>query len=385
MIVTIVADVFGKANNGTTIAAIHLIDALRNAGHTVRVVCPDKDKKGKENFYIVRTFWAGPLQPIVDKNGVSLAVPKKKTIKEALEGADEVHIMMPFAVGRKAVKVARDMSIPVSAGFHVQAENVTAHFFNLMSSPLANRLVYKNFWKGMYKNVDAIHYPTQFIRDTFEKAIGRTTKGYVISNGVSRDFKPHEIERDPEFKDKFVILMTGRYSKEKKQPLLIQAVAQSKHKDQIQIVFAGSGPRLKQMQRSAAKHHVEPLYRFFKKEELIRQINMSDLYVHASEVEIEAISCLEAISGGLVPLINDSPKSATRYFALEKNNLFKLNDARDLARKIDYWFEHPKEKAELAKRYQTYCEQFDFDRCMKQMVELIENTAKMKQTSKEKE
>ena len=72
MIVTIVADVFGKANNGTTIAAIHLIDALRNAGHTVRVVCPDKDKKGKENFYIVRTFWAGPLQPIVDKNGVSL-------------------------------------------------------------------------------------------------------------------------------------------------------------------------------------------------------------------------------------------------------------------------------------------------------------------------
>ena len=43
------------------------------------------------------------------------------------------------------------------------------------------------------------------------------------------------------------------------------------------------------------------------------------------------------------------------------------------------------EKAELAKRYQTYCEQFDFDRCMKQMVELIENTAKMKQTSKEKE
>ena len=113
MIVTIVADVFGKANNGTTIAAIHLIDALRNAGHTVRVVCPDKDKKGKENFYIVRTFWAGPLQPIVDKNGVSLAVPKKKTIKEALEGADEVHIMMPFAVGRNAVKVARDMSIPV--------------------------------------------------------------------------------------------------------------------------------------------------------------------------------------------------------------------------------------------------------------------------------
>lgn len=378
MLVTVVADVFGEANNGTTIAALHLIDALKKAGHDVRIVCPDNDKKGKDNFYIVGTYWVGPFQSIVDKNGVSLAKPDRKTLDEAISGSDEIHIMMPFAVGRKALKIAKEKGIPVSAGFHVQAENVTAHFFNLMNSHLVNKWVYQNFWKEFYKDVDAIHYPTQFIRDTFEKAIHHKTPGYVVSNGVSNEFHHIDVERDPELKGKFVILMSGRYSKEKKQTLLIKAVARSKHKDDIQIIFAGSGPRENEMRRCAEKYNIHPIYRFFKREELIKALNMSDLYVHTSEIEIEAISCLEAISCGLVPLINNSPRSATKSFALNKSCLFKLNDVNDLSRKIDYWFEHPKEKEELAKKYETYCKQFDFDTCMKKMVELVEETAKKK-------
>ncbi len=375
MLVTVVADVFGQANNGTTIAALHLISALKKAGHEVRVVCPDQDKKGKKDFYIVDTYWTGPFQPIFDKNGVSLAKPDRKTLEEAIEGSDILYTMMPFATARKAVEIAKEKGLPIASGFHVQAENVTAHFFNLMYSKLANKLVYKNFWKHFYKDIDAIHYPTQFIRDTFENAVHQKTPGHVISNGISKDFKHIEIERVPELKDKFVILMSGRYSKEKKQTLLIKAVAKSKHKDDIQIVFAGSGPRFNQMKRCAAKCDIHPIYRFFQKEELIQYLNMSDLYVHTSEIEIEAISCLEALSCGLVPLINNSPKSATKTFALDEKCLFKLNDVNDLANKIDYWYEHPEKKEELAKKYITYCKQFDFDDCMDKMVKMVEETA----------
>ena len=35
---------------------------------------------------------------------------------------------------------------------------------------------------------------------------------------------------------------------------------------------------------------------------------MSDLYVHAADVEIEAMSCMEAFAGGLVPVIANSPQ-----------------------------------------------------------------------------
>lgn len=377
MIVTVVADVLGVPNNGTTIAALNLIRSLTEKGHTVRVVCPDKEKRGRQGFYIVPTLQFGPFQPIVDHNGVVLAKGDAMTIGRAIHDADEVHIMMPFAIGRETVRIANHMGIPVSAGFHVQAENVSAHFFNLITSKTVSHLIYLNFWKHFYCHVDAIHYPTQFIRDEFERAIGRGTNGYVISNGVSSVFHHLTIARLPELRDKFVILCTGRYSKEKEQTLLIKAVALSSHKDEIKIVFAGEGPRLKKMKQCAARCGIDPLFRFYERDELVKIINMCDLYVHTSEIEIEALGCLEALNCGLVPVINDSPDSATRYFALTPQNLFKMNDYRDLAKKIDYWYEHPEEKARLAIRYSAYCGQFDFDRCMDKMEAMIAATSQI--------
>ena len=72
-------------------------------------------------------------------------------------------------------------------------------------------------------------------------------------------------------------------------------------------------------------------------------INIADLYVHPSEIEIEAISCLEAIKCGKVPVIANSPSCATKAFALDDRSLFRVNDARNLSDKIDYWFDHPEE------------------------------------------
>jgi 1,2-diacylglycerol 3-alpha-glucosyltransferase len=378
MIVTIVADVFGTANNGTTIAALNLIRTLTQKGHSVRVLCPDKDKKSQKGFYVVPTLNFGPFQPIVDHNGVVLAKPDKMTIVRALKDVDEVHIMMPFPLGRATVKVAKRLGIPVSAGFHVQAENVTAHFFNLINNKAINHLVYVEFYRHFYRYVDAIHYPTQFIRDEFERQTHHKTAGYVISNGVSSDFHSFPVERDPELKGKFVILCTGRFSKEKRQTILIKAMTYSRHKDEIQLVFAGEGPRLQQMQRCAKRYGVSPLFRFFDRSQLVKMINMSDLYVHTSQIEIEAISCLEALSCGVVPVINDSPKSATRYFALGKDNLFKLNSSKDLAERIDYWFEHPEERKKQSQDYLHYCDQFNFDRCMDRMEKMIIDVSQLR-------
>jgi 1,2-diacylglycerol 3-alpha-glucosyltransferase len=380
MIVTIVTDVLGEANNGTTIAAMHLINSLTEKGHTVRVLCPDADKKGVENYYVVPTINFGVFQPIVDHNGVSLAKGDPMTVARAIHDADEVHIMMPFALGRKAAQLCAEFGKPVSAGFHVQAENVTAHFFNWMGNTAINKAVYRNFWNHFYKYIDAIHYPTQFIRDEFESVIKRKTPGYVISNGVSSDFVHKDVKRLPELEGKFVILCTGRYSKEKRQALLIKAAKASKYSDEIQLIFAGEGPRYEELQRLVRKTKLKntPLFRFYKRAELVDAINMCDLYVHTSEIEIEAISCLEAISCGLVPVINDSKKSATRYFALDEKNLFKLNDYNDLAAKIDYWHDHPEEKKKRAEEYHSFCGQFNFEHCMDEMEKMIVATAKIK-------
>ncbi|MBO4762264.1 MAG: glycosyltransferase, partial [Lachnospiraceae bacterium] len=85
--------------------------------------------------------------------------------------------------------------------------------------------------------------------------------------------------------------------------------------------------------------------------QLARIINYADLYCHPAEIEIEAIACLEAISCGLVPIINNSPRCATKAFALDERSLFKYNDYRDLARKIDFFLEHEDIRQEYSKRY----------------------------------
>ena len=374
MIVTIVCDVLGHANNGTTLAALNLIDSLRRKGHTVRVVCPDEERRGQEGFYIVPRYSLGPLDAYVASNGVTLAKPDKAVLTLALKGADVAHMMTPFALCRAAVQLCLKMGIPVTAGFHCQAENFSTHLF-LKDADLFNRLLYQNFYQHLFRYCTAIHYPSKFICELFEKQVGPTPH-HIISNGVDKSFRPLPAEKPAAFQGRFVVLFTGRYSREKSHKLLIRGVKASRHQAEIQLIFAGSGPREKAIRRYAARRLTNaPLMKFFTHEELLQVINYSDLYVHPAEIEIEAIACLEAIACGKVPLIANSPRSATRFFALDERNLFQNRDAHDLAAKLDWWIEHPDEIQACSKRYLGYAEHFDREHCMDEMEKMLVSAA----------
>lgn len=85
---------------------------------------------------------------------------------------------------------------------------------------------------------------------------------------------------------------------------------------------------------------------------------MSDLYVHAADVEIEAIACLEAVASGLVPVIADSPLSATSQFALDHRSLFEAGNVDDLAERIDWWYEHATARHQMARVYAESANQY---------------------------
>lgn len=377
MIVTIIADVLGEENNGTTIACMNLIRYLKSYGDTVRIVCPDKSSEGTEGYYIVKTLNLGfIINKIVEKNNVTIAKPDKNIIREAVEGSDVVHVMMPFPVGCCAAQIARELGIPVTAGFHCQAENFSSHILMFMNSKFFNRLVYKHFYKSLYRYVDTIHYPTRFIRDLFEKTVGHKTNGLVISNGVNEAYKYAPTPKPDRLKDEFIILFTGRYSKEKSHTLLVKAVGCSKFKDRIRLIFAGSGPRRLQILRAVRKAGIKmPIMKFFTRAQLARIINYADLYCHPAEIEIEAIACLEAISCGLVPIINNSPRSATKAFALDEKSLFNCNDYRDLARKIDFFLEHDDIRQEYSKKYLASPYAQSQKECMVRMRKMLSDAA----------
>lgn len=380
MNITVVCDVLGDETNGTTIAAMNLIRHLKSAGHNVSVLCADADKKRQEGFYVVPNLNFGIFNPIVKKNNVTLAKPQDDIVRKSLENADHVHIMLPFALGRSALKVALEKNISTTAGFHAQAENLSAHV-RLQHVQPVNRAIYKNFYNKFYKFVDGIHYPTKFIQNCFESSIKKQTNGFVISNGVNSHIEKKEVEKPQEFKDKIVILSTGRYSVEKAQAVLLKAIKYSKYKDKIQLVLAGQGPLYNKYERLGRKLPIKPILQVFAREDMANVYNYCDLYVHPAEMELEGIACLEAICVGKLVIVSDSKKSATKGFAVDEKCIFKHHDPKALARTIDYFIEHPEEKKRCEDLYLQSAHLYNQHECMVRTEEMIKTVHSQKQKS----
>ena len=170
---------------------------------------------------------------------------------------------------------------------------------------------------------------------------------------------------------KFNVLMVGRYAGEKRQDVLIEACARCRHREEIQVILAGKGPLEKKYRRLAEKLSNPVVMEFYEPARLLEILHMADLYVHTSDAEIEAMSCMEAFACGLVPVIADSPRSATPQFALDERSLFPAGDADALAEKIDWWMEHPREREEMGKRYGEHARQYALERSIEQTEEMF--------------
>lgn len=373
MTITVVCDILGEENNGTAVVTMNLIRYLKAEGHTVRVLCADQSKRGQENYFVAPVKNFGPFNSLVRKVGVTLAKADRSVVAAALEGADHVHIMLPLALGLAAAKMAHGMGLPLTAGFHMQAENLTGHLGLKKVRPL-NTFIYHYIYKHLYRYCDAIHYPTQFIRDVFEKSIGRSTPGYVISNGVHAYIGKCDVAKPNEFQDKIVVLSTGRYSSEKSQDTLIKAVALSKYKDQIQLILAGQGLKEKKYRRLAKRLPVAPIFRLYGREEICDALNYCDLYVHPAVDELEGIACLESIACGKMTIVSDSKNSATKEFAIDGTCIFKHRDAEDLARVMDYWIDHPDKRRAYEAKYLASSAAVREEECMRQMGRMFAET-----------
>ena len=122
---------------------------------------------------------------------------------------------------------------------------------------------------------------------------------------------------------------------------------------------------------------------FYEPERLIEILHMADLYVHTSDAEIEAMSCMEAFACGLVPVIADSPRSATPQFALDERSLFPAGDSDALAQRIDWWIEHPEERKDMELRYAEHAKQYALEKSIQQTEEMFRMAIEEQKAAKE--
>ncbi|MDR0555378.1 MAG: glycosyltransferase [Treponema sp.] len=374
MIIVFVEDNYAHETDGTAVSAHRFRDELIKRGHTVRVLAIGVQGT---DMYSLKEHYVPLVTEVASKNNMRFGKFDKKIVTEAFTGADMVHLFFPWQLERKCLKLAREMGIPVSAAFHCQPENVSYNMMMKLLEPL-NVLLYFLFRTWLYRNVDNIHCPSSFIAGELRRH-KYYARFHTFSNGVSDFFKP---PASPPEKtgDVINVMMIGRLAEEKRQDLIIRAVKHSKYRDRIRLFFAGRGPMLKRYQRQSADLPIPPRFEFLSPDKLLEQIYQTDVYIHASDAEIEGISCIESIACGKVPIISDSKKSASSQFALDERSLFKKGNYLDLRDKLDYWIEHPEERERMSREYAKVGELYNISHSVKKMEKMFEDAVRDSKT-----
>ena len=382
MKILLVIDTYDTNNNGTSISAQRFAAVLREHGNEVRILTTGEPAPDK---FVLKEFKVPLFNDLIHSHGFQFAQVDLDIIREAVEWADIVHCMMPFALETATKLIADQMHKPSTAAFHIQPENLTSSI-GLGKAEWLNDRFYYTFRFLLYQHFNHIHVPSQFMANELIKR-GYKAKIHVISNGIDPDFITagqrklsnsdggHTSLSDGSL---ITIVMVGRLSGEKRQDVIINAVPFSKYADRIQLVFAGKGPKYDEYVELGKQLKNPPQFVFLSKPELIDLLLHTDLYVHASDMESEAISCIEAFATGLVPVIANSEDSATPQFALDGRSLFAPGRPKDLARAIDWWFDHPDEKAKMEREYAEAAKNYEIDTsvrlCEQMFREAIEET-----------
>ena len=378
MTIVFVEDNFLHETDGTAISAHRFRDELIKRGHTVRVLAIGVEGP---DMYGLKEHHVPLVSAVAKKNNMHFAKFNKKKVTEALTGADIVHLFFPWQVHQRCFKLAKKMGIPVSAAFHCQPENVTYNI-KLKLLRFINAFLFLLFRNWLYKKIENIHCPSRFAaRELLDH--NYTARLHIISNGISSDFvpPPAAIPREP---GTIHILMTGRLAEEKRQDLIIKAVRHSRYKDRIQLHFVGRGPMYRYFRRLGERLPKAPIFEtnFIPQKQLLDLIYKTDIYIHASEVEMESIACLEAISCGKVPIISDSKTSAASQFALDERSLFKKGKYLDLRDKLDYWLSNDEERERMGMEYARLGEAYNISYSVLKLEKMFEETIKDFKTGK---
>ncbi len=378
MKILFVIDTYETNNNGTSISAQRFARELRKRGHEVMILT--QGEPGEHRFNVPK-FNMPIFQSLMDKHDFNFARFFGKetldTIRQAVNWADIVHCFMPFPLETTAQRYAQKINKPCTGAFHIQPENLTSSV-NLGKVKWVNEGFYSQFRTHVYNYFRHVHCPSSFMANML-KEHGFTAKLHVISNGIQDEFlqaghrnmEHGHPKKSPEYEGKILIMMVGRLAGEKRQDVLINAVQHSRYADKIQLIFAGQGPKHEEYVALGKQLPHPPQFVYKTRDELIALLSQADLYVHASDMESEAIACIEAFAVGLVPVIANSDLSATPQFALDGRSLFKPGDAKDLARAIDYWLDHPNEKAYIEHLYQKTAKHYSLENSVSRFEEML--------------
>lgn len=382
MRILFVVNSYFSQGNGLDESARRTVEALRAAGQEVRVLSGKnfENPDGPQPEYPMEKFHFPLMQPMLDSFGYAYADWHGPIIEEAIRWADVIHLEETFFLHHAAMNIAHKLGKPITGTYHVHPENIVYNCLGFPGGNLICQLLYRYWCRVFYDNYTYLQCPTDNVRERLERHHVKA-KCFTLSNGVIPDQCIRPTMQPANYLDKnrpLDLIYIGRTAVEKDQPTLFKAIRLSKYARRIRLHIAGRGPKLEEYTKMANRLYQDgvvthlPTVGFYNRDQLRQLAAKADLAVHCAFVEVEGMSITEALQQAVVPVIATARYSGTATYALDERSTYPAGDAKALAERIDYWFDHPQERWETGFLYAASMKQYEIADCAQALIEMFQ-------------
>ncbi len=349
MRIMLVTDQYPPMVGGVPAVVHGLATDFINRGHIVWVAAPSQGPHDMHRFeQKVRVYRFSSFEwPTYEGLRIPFLpfMPMRNLLKKS--DPDIIHIHSPIVLGNIAQILAGGLRKPVIATNHYLPINLSR---SLSIDPLFgrpfNNITY-NYLVSFCNRCEYVTAPTKTALDLLYGHGLRAPAG-VISNGMDlKKFSPGErnvemLRRYNLPTDRPIVLHVNRLSEEKRINILLDAVA--KMQFHTHIALAGSGPAEADLREQVAQLHIGDRVSFLgfvDDDDLLALRRSADLFVIASEADLQSLATMEAMACGLPVIAADSYALPELVHDGENGYLFQPGNSDELARLLDTMLADP--------------------------------------------
>jgi len=313
MRIALVNQAYPPMISGVSFFIQYLAEGMADRGHDLLVVAASEsgveNQSRQDRLEIVR-LKSSPNPLRANHHYVSWAYRRLLKILADFR-PDVIHLHDASTIGLAGVLAGKKLGIPTALTAHQLPWFVASYMPNV---PALKTTVERMLWdyvRWLEANLQALISPTETIADTIQQFSG--SRPVVIPNGIDLDrFNPAPAEEGERLRlcsrfaldpDRPVILHVGRLDVDKQVDLVVRAAAQVLDRSNAQLIVAGDGRQREHLIELARRLGIERETRFpgfvSSTGDLPGLYRVADVFVTASEIEVQPLVLLEALASGL--------------------------------------------------------------------------------------
>lgn len=301
--VGIVTETYPPEVNGVALTLASLVSGLAGLGHRVTVIRPQREGQATAEEPGV-TIVPVPGAPLPAYPELRFGLPVMRRIRRQWQAdrPDAVYVATEGPLGWAAMRVARDLGIPMVSGYHTRFDDFARHYYLSFAGGWIGRWL-----KHFHNNTLATLVPTAELRDTLVAAGYRNVR--ILRRAVdTQRFDP--VRRDPSLRrdwgvddDTPVVISVGRIAPEKNLDLIVRAFeAFRAERPGSRLVWVGDGPGRAHLERD----HPDFIFAGMRHGgDLARHYASGDVFLFGSMTETYGNVTLEALASGLAVVAYD--------------------------------------------------------------------------------